>query len=152
MPDPRVLILRDPRESAKKCSLSPLRGMSGIEFVEYRAERTIDATDRVLLHPDGDELSADDGGGGLFLIDCSWRRVPSLRRTVLGDPVLRRLPHFETAYPRRSRVFEDPDQGLASVEALYAALFIMGECRPELLASYRWADEFLELNPTLRPR
>jgi pre-rRNA-processing protein TSR3 len=147
--DPPVLILRDARESLKKCSLTPLRGMDGIEFVDYHPERVVAAHGRVLLHPDGEELEPDDGQAGLLLIDCSWRRVPSLRRTVEGELRLRRLPPFQTAYPRRSRVFEDPARGLASVEALYAALFIMGAPRPELLDDYRWAQEFLELNPGL---
>ena len=61
----------------------------------------------------------------------------------------RRLPPLATAYPRRSRTFEDPDAGLASVEALYAALHILSGPDPELLANYRWAASFLALNPSL---
>jgi pre-rRNA-processing protein TSR3 len=64
--------------------------------------------------------------------------------------VRRRLPPLATAYPRKSRQFEDPASGLASVEALYAALAILGEARPDLLAQYRWAQGFLDANPQLR--
>ncbi|MFT4539102.1 MAG: pre-rRNA-processing protein TSR3 [Planctomycetota bacterium] len=144
-----VLILRDPRESIKKCSLTPLRGMEGVRFIEYESSRRVEASGRVFLHPEGELLSEADGGLGLFLIDCSWRRVPQLMKMVDGDPQPRRLPKLETAYPRKSRVFEDPDQGLASVEALYAALALMGHEHRELLAEYRWAGQFLEMNPSL---
>ncbi|MEZ6017215.1 MAG: DUF367 domain-containing protein [Planctomycetota bacterium] len=148
---PEVLILRDPRESIKKCSLTPLRGLPGITFVDYSPERRIDAGGRVLLHTEGELLGPEDAGRGLFLIDCSWRRVASLERVVDGTPVRRRLPTLRTAYPRKSTTFEDPSEGLASIEAIYAALALMGRRRPDLLAAYRWADEFLRLNPNLAP-
>jgi pre-rRNA-processing protein TSR3 len=149
--EPEVLILRDPRESAKKCSLTPLRGLPGICFVDYSPERRVEAGGRVLLHTEGELLGPADAGRGLLLIDCSWRRVTSLMRVVDGAPVLRRLPPLQTAYPRRSNTFEDPAQGLASVEALYAALALMGSRRPDLLHAYRWADEFLRQNGAAFP-
>ena len=141
-----VLIVRDSRESTKKCSLTPLRGMSGIRFVNYDPDRRVDAGARILLHKDGDELSARDAGRGLLLIDCAWRRVDSVLATVDGDLVRRRLPKLVTAYPRTSKLFEDPATGLASVEALYAALALLGEPRQELLDGYRWKDAFLSRN------
>ncbi|MEM7309512.1 MAG: hypothetical protein AAF682_22730 [Planctomycetota bacterium] len=145
-----VLILRDPRESVKKCSLTPLRGSDGVRFVEYRRERRLDAGERVLLHPEGELLGPSDRGRDLLLIDCAWRRVPQLLGTVDGTLHLRRLPELVTAYPRKSRIFEDPDQGLASVEALYAASVLLGDPHPEWLADYRWRESFLERNPDLR--
>jgi ribosome biogenesis protein Tsr3 len=144
-----VLIVRDPRESTKKCSLTPLRGMSGIRFVTYDPDKRVDAGSRILLHKDGDELSARDAGRGLLLIDCAWRRVDSVLATVDGELVRRRLPPLRTAYPRASKLFVDPATGLASVEALYAALVVLGERRPELLEQYRWREPFLALNPQL---
>jgi len=144
-----VLILRDSRESPKKCSLTPLRGMPGVRFVSYEPDRRVDAGRRVLLHPDGAEITADDRGKPLLLIDCAWRRLPQLLATVDGELEHRRLPKLVTAYPRKSKLFEDPKLGLASIEALYAALALLGEPRPDLLESYRWKDEFLRLNPAL---
>ena len=144
-----MLILRDPRESTKKCSLTPLRGMSGVRFVDFKRGRRVDGSDRILLHPDGDPLDGADQAAGLLLLDCSWRRVPSLLAAVDGDPIVRRLPPLETAYPRKSRVFEDPAQGLASIEALYAAFALLGTPHGHLLDEYRWASEFLERNPQL---
>jgi pre-rRNA-processing protein TSR3 len=145
-----ILILRDPRESAAKCSLTPLRGLSGIRFVEYDRERRLAAGERVLLHPQGELLGPADRGRDLLLIDCSWRRVPSLLRTVDGELHLRRLPPLTSAYPRKSKTFADPASGLASVEALYAAVLLLGEPRPELLSNYRWREAFLDANPALR--
>lgn len=146
-----VLILRDPRESVKKCSLTPLRGMENVDFIEWKLERSYEVGSRLYLHPDGDELSPDDAelGLDLLLIDCAWRRVPQLLSSVEGELVPRRLPPLETAYPRVSKVFQDPSGGLASIEALYAAAKILGHDRPEWLEGYRWADEFLEKNPRL---
>ncbi len=145
-----VLILRDPRESVRKCSLTPLRGLSGIRFVNYDRDRRLDAGRRILLHPGGDELVREDRGPGLLLVDCAWRRVEPLLDTVDGELIHRRLPPLSSAYPRRSKVFEDPACGLASVEALFAALHLLDDPRPELLDDYRWRDDFLRLNPGLQ--
>lgn len=147
-----VLIVRDPRESPAKCSLTPLRGLPGIRFVTYDPDRRVEAGTRVLLHPDGEPITEADRGRPLLLVDCAWRRLPTLLATIDGDLVRRRLPLLETAYPRRSKTFEDPASGLASVEALYAALHLLGEPRPELLARYRWAAEFLARNPEFGPQ
>jgi rRNA small subunit aminocarboxypropyltransferase len=145
-----VLIVRDPRESTKKCSLKHLHATPGIRFVRYAPDRRVDAGRRILLHPDGEELRPDDSGPGLLLVDCAWRRVDQLLGTIDGDLMLRRLPPLHTAYPRRSNVFEDPSAGLASIEALFAALWLLGDRRPDLLDDYRWREEFLRLNPRLR--
>jgi pre-rRNA-processing protein TSR3 len=144
-----VLILRDPRESAKKCSLTTLRGLPGIRFVGFAKGRRLDARGRVLLHPGGEELGPEDRGRGLLLLDCAWRRLPELLASVDGNPVRRRLPALATAYPRKSLLFADPDRGLASIEALYAALALLGEPRRELLDGYLWAERFLAANPAL---
>lgn len=145
-PNVDVLILRDPRESARKCSLTPLRGTAGLHFVEYRPDRRLDAGGRILLSPQGRVLTPADAGRDLLLVDCSWRRVATLLRAVDGPLIRRSLPPLRTAYPRRSRSFPDPSQGLASVEALVAALALVGNPRPELLAEYRWAAPFLAAN------
>jgi len=144
-----VLILRDPREATKKCSLTPLRGTSGVQFVSYDGTRRLDAGRRLFLSPEGELLSERDRGLPLLLVDCAWRKVPALLKTIDGDLIPRRLPPLATAYPRKSMVFEDPGEGLASVEALYAALALLGEVHPELLAGYHWREQFLAANPSL---
>lgn len=144
-----VLVLRDRRESVKKCSLTPLRGLPGIRFVDYDPDATLEVAGRVLLDPEGEELGPADRGADLLLVDCAWRRVPKLVRTLRGEVRRRRLPRLETAYPRKSRIFDDPGTGLASVEALYAASVLLGEPHPEWLDGYRWTSQFLAANPAL---
>ncbi len=144
-----VLILRDPRESKRKCSLTPIAGLAGVRVVEYHGRRRLDAGERVFLSPEGEELSEKDRGRGLFLVDCAWRKVGALLATVDGVLHPRRLSRLSTAYPRKSKTFADPAQGLASIEALFAATVILGEPRPDLLEGYRWRAEFLDANPWL---
>jgi pre-rRNA-processing protein TSR3 len=143
-----VLVFRDPRESARKCSLTPLRGLPGIRFEHDRPGLALAVGRRLLLHPDGDELGPADRGRaeGLLLVDCSWRRLPALLAKLRGELLPRRLPLLVSAYPRRSKLGADPERGLASVEALWAALALLGEPRPELLAGYRWREAFLAAN------
>lgn len=141
--------MHDPREPAKKCSLTPLRGMDGVSFVPLRGGKRVDAGRRVWLHPEGEELGPADRGIGLLLIDCTWRRVSTLSKRIDGELLRRRLPTLVTAYPRRSKLMSDPEHGLASVEALYAAIALLDAPRPELLAHYHWAAEFLAANPEL---
>lgn len=143
------MIVRDPRESQKKCSLTPLRGAPAIHFVSYDPERRVQCGRRIWLHPEGELIGPKDRGADLLLIDCAWRRVAQLRRTLDGELLPRRLPPLLTAYPRVSKQFDDPAGGLASVEALFAALVLLGERRDELLRGYRWAAQFLALNPTI---
>jgi rRNA small subunit aminocarboxypropyltransferase len=144
-----VLILRDGREAAAKCSLTPLRGLAGLRFQSWRPEERYAVGKRVLLHPEGELLSAADAGCDLLLLDCAWRRVPLMLASLDGEVALRRLPQLQTAYPRRSKLFQDPNEGLASVEALYAALALLGAPRRDLLDGYRWRDAFLSANPGL---
>ena len=144
-----ILIVHDPREPAKKCSLTPLRGMPGVRFVPLRSGQRVDAGRRIWLHPDGEELSQADRGIGLLLVDCTWRRLPKLSTCIDGELLKRSLPRLVTAYPRRSKLTPDPEHGLASVEALYAAIALLEVPRPELLAHYHWAAEFLAANPNL---
>ena len=62
----------------------------------------------------------------------------------------RSIPHgWRTAYPRHSKVSEDPAEGLATVEALHAALALTGRRDDSLLAHYRWASDYLRLNAPL---
>ena len=144
-----VLIVHDPREPKHKCSVAPLRGMEGVRFASLRGETRIDAGRRIWLHPDGDEIGPEDRGIGLLLIDCIWRRVATLSKRIDGELLRRRLPELITAYPRRSKLTPDPEHGLASVEALYAAIALLEGPRPALLTHYRWASEFLAANPSL---
>ncbi len=151
-----MLILRDGRESARKCSLTPLRGRAAIQFLSYSRERRVPCAGRILLDPTAPPLEARDRAAlesrsqpasvGLLLLDCAWRRVGALRAVLDGEVVPRALPPLTSAYPRQSRLFSDPAQGLASVEALVAALWLLGDRRLDLLDGYHWRDEFIQRN------
>jgi hypothetical protein len=58
----------------------------------------------------------------------------------------RSLHGYRTAYPRVSRLGTDPDNGLASAEALFIAYYVLGRSADGLLDHYHWAEEFLRLN------
>ncbi len=146
---PQILVLRDPREAWARCSLRPLRGRADIRFVTWTERLELEAGPRVLLAPDAPVLGPADLGLGLFVVDCSWRRLPLIGRAVTDAPPRRSLPPLRTAYPRRSRTFPDPDTGLATVEALFAAGVLLGRRDPSLLEGYHFAERFLALNPEL---
>jgi pre-rRNA-processing protein TSR3 len=80
----------------------------------------------------------------LLLLDSTWRWLPQLAAAVRGTPIARSIPGvLRTAYPRTSRVFEDPAAGLASIEALYVARKLLGDDDPSLLDGYHWREPFL---------
>jgi pre-rRNA-processing protein TSR3 len=54
-----------------------------------------------------------------------------------------------TAYPRASKLSADPEGGLATIEAVFAALRMLDRSTAGLLDEYRWRDEFLRHNPSL---
>lgn len=89
-------------------------------------------------------MSAADSGRPLILLDGSWRRAASMA-THYGRVERRSLPGLATAYPRSSRLGTDPEDGLASVEALYVAHRITGKPTAGLLAHYRQGRDFLNL-------
>lgn len=61
------------------------------------------------------------------------------------------LTGWQTAYPRRSKTHADPENGLATVEALFAAGCILGLRDDSFLRFYPWRDEFLKLNRARLP-
>jgi pre-rRNA-processing protein TSR3 len=50
-----------------------------------------------------------------------------------------------------SKLGTDPDNGLASVEALFIAHHVLGRPTEGLLDQYRWREQFLRLNGLERP-
>ena len=90
------------------------------------------------------ELSVEDAGRPLLLLDSTWRLLPQLEACLHGAGVRRTLPAVGTAYPRVSKIAEDPNGGLASVEALYLAKLLLGERDDSLLEAYYWRKNFME--------
>jgi len=142
---PVTVIIRHPKENPRKCSILPLRGRPDLVFLNHPVRERPSLAGYVRLAAEGPELSPTDAGCGLLLLDGSWRRADSMMRAFLDVPP-RSLHGYRTAYPRVSRLGTDPDNGLASVEALFVAYHILGRPTEGLLAHYRWAEEFLRLN------
>ena len=139
-----VTVIRHAKERLSKCTLSPLHGRREITFLRAKTGFRFDAAGYVLLAVDAPELTRADAGHPLLLLDSTWRYLPQLLACVDGEPLRRALPRaVRTAYPRASRLFEDPATGLASIEALYAAKRILGDDDPSLLDGYHWREQFL---------
>jgi pre-rRNA-processing protein TSR3 len=141
---PSVVVIRHPKERIAKCSLRFLHDRPGFRFFKAREGFQFDGTGHLLLAIDAPPLTRADAGAPLLLLDSTWRYLPQLVAAVTGTPIRRSLPRtLVTAYPRVSRTFTDPPAGLASIEALYAALRILGHDDPTLLDGYHWRDAFL---------
>lgn len=145
----RVLVIVHRGENRAKCTIQPLRGTPGLEFLRYPLTEKPDLSRHLLLAPDAPPLTSADAARPLLLLDASWHHAVTMRR-VIGPVEARSIPAgWRTAYPRRSKVHVDPDTGLATVEALFAALCVLGRRDDDLLRHYRWRDEFLVLNAAL---
>lgn len=145
---PPTIIVVHRAEKRIKCSVEPLRKTGEFVFWRYprRGAESLDGYVRLGLG--GPQLSAEDHHRGLVLLDGSWRWAAKMEKSYADVPV-RSLGPWQTAYPRQSRVFEDPAEGLATIEALYAALCQMGRPVEGLLTSYHWGELFLEKNREL---
>jgi pre-rRNA-processing protein TSR3 len=139
------VIIRDRHENPRKCSVLPLRGRPDLLFLRYPLADRLPLPGYVRLAAEGEALSSADAPCGLLLLDASWRWATAMNRAFVDVPP-RALHGFRSAYPRVSKRGTDPDNGLASVEALFVAYHILGRPTDGLLAHYRWAEEFLRLN------
>ena len=118
-------------------------------FLRANPGTMFDATGFILLAVDAPPLSIADQGKPLLLLDSTWRWLPQLDACVTGKPIRRSIPGgLCTAYPRVSKVFDDPANGLASIEALYVARKLLGDDDPQLLHGYHWKNEFLRIVAT----
>lgn len=142
---PRTIIVRHPKENPRKCSILPLRGRADLLVVTFPVKQTLDLAGYIRLAADGPELGPGDAASGLLLLDGSWRWAEAMTKAFADVPP-RALHGYRTAYPRVSKQGTDPDNGLASVEALYLAYHLLGRPTEGLLDHYRWGDEFLRVN------
>ena len=138
-------VIRHPKEKIRKCSLRFLHERPEMTFLRGNPGFVFDATGFTLLAVDAEPLSTKDNERPLLLLDSTWRWLPQLLACVSGEPIHRSIPgNVRTAYPRISKVFEDPEAGLASIEALYLARKLLGDEDPSLLDGYHWKDQFLQ--------
>ena len=143
---PPTIIVVHPKERRSKCSVEPLRGRDGFAFWNWPKRVPQPLNGYVRLGLGGPELSPTEADRGLLMLDGTWRLASKMEPDFADLPV-RSLPtHWKTAYPRISKLTEDPAAGLATIEALYAAYVALGRDTTGLLDQYRWRDDFLRLN------
>jgi pre-rRNA-processing protein TSR3 len=142
---PPTVIVRHPNENPRKCSVLPLRGRVDIVLLTYPVRQRPNLAGYIRLAAEGPPLSAEDAGKGILLLDGSWRWAEAMEPDFADVPA-RSLSGWKTAYPRVSKLGTDPDNGLASIEALFLAYHLLGRPTEGLLDHYRWAAEFLKIN------
>jgi pre-rRNA-processing protein TSR3 len=139
------VIIRHSHENPRKCTVLPLRGRPDIVFLSYPVKKQPPLDGYVRLAAEGPELSPVDASKGLLLLDGSWRWAGKMTRDFADVPP-RSLKGWRSSYPRTSKMGTDPDNGLASVEALFIAYHVLGRPTEGILDHYHWAAEFLRLN------
>jgi pre-rRNA-processing protein TSR3 len=142
---PLTVIVRHPNENPRKCSVMPLRGRPDILFLSHPVRQRPDLSGYVRLAAEGPPLSSEDADKGILLLDGSWRWAEAMEPDFADVPP-RSLTGWRTAYPRISKLGTDPDNGLASIEALFVAYYLLGRPTAGLLDQYYWREEFLRLN------
>ncbi|MBL8815829.1 MAG: DTW domain-containing protein [Planctomyces sp.] len=142
---PPTVIVVHPRERRSKCSVEPLRGRDDFVFVTFPDPVPVDVSNYVQLGIGGPLLSEEDSDKGLLLLDGTWRWASRMAPFYQHIPV-RSLPSIQTAYPRKSEVFADPTDGLATIEALFTGLQLLHRPTTGLLDQYYWKKQFLSLN------
>src|SRR5581483_7160041 len=145
MAHPVTIIVRHPKENPKKCSVLPLKARADLRFHGYPVKEPLPLEGYVRLAAEGPPLSAADHDRGLLLLDGSWRWAGAMT-AAFADVPPRSLHGYRTAYPRSSKLGTDPDNGLATVEALVVAYHILGRPLDGLLDHYHWSATFLTLN------
>jgi pre-rRNA-processing protein TSR3 len=143
-----TIILRHRKENLKKCSLSGLENRSDLRFYRY-PDGLISLPsleNYFILDLSAPLLTKEDSSKGILLVDGTWKYAEKMVKAL--PPLAKRsMPqHFFTAYPRKQTGCEDPDRGLASIEALYLAHLLTGRDTSGLLNHYHWREHFLKAN------
>ena len=125
--------------------MEPLRGDDRFVFRAFPEPIPESLDNYFRLGFGGPVISQADSDQGLLVLDGTWKLAGRMEN-VYSEVPIRSLPEFQTAYPRTSKLYEDPLGGLATIEAVYLAYKLLGRDTTGLLESYRWADDFLELN------
>jgi pre-rRNA-processing protein TSR3 len=142
---PPTVIVVHPREKRSKCTVEPLRGRADFVFWTFpnRGPQPVDGYVRLGLG--GELLGEEDSAKGLLVLDGTWKLAEKMEPFFDELPV-KSIPAWETAYPRVSKLWDDPNGGLATIEAIFAAHVSMGLDTTGLLDRYYWADEFVRKN------
>lgn len=147
---PPTLIIRHKKENLRKCSLRGLENRADLRFLTYPFQNLPPLTGYVMLVMEGaPELSIEDAGRGILLLDSTWHYLPKMVSAVekTASCEKRVLPSlYRTAYPRCQADCVDPERGLSSIEALYLVHQILHRSTEGLLDHYYWKKQFLQIN------
>lgn len=145
-----TIIIRHRRENLKKCSLRGLESSSFLKFLTYPNTLLPPIENYVLLSMNAPPLTQKDANKGLILLDATWKLAQKMEKVLLPQlktTQRRSLPlSFYTAYPRRQDDCQDPQKGLATLEALWIAHTFLKKPTDKLLDHYYWRSQFLEIN------
>jgi pre-rRNA-processing protein TSR3 len=143
-----TIIWRHRKENLNKCSLKNLESRKDLLFLTYPKDPLPDISNYIILTLGSPELTINDSSKGLFFIDATWNLAQKMIKMVPNIEKLekRSLPHFTTAYPRKQTGCPFPDQGLATLEAIYIAYFITNRNKDGLLDYYHFKEQFLQKN------
>ena len=149
---PPTIIVVHPKERRSKCSVEPLRTRSDFIFWKWPRRGPQRLDNYIRLGLGGPQLSPADAHRGLLVLDGTWTLAAKMEPDFADLPV-RGLPAgWKTAYPRVSKLTDDPPAGLATIEAVHAAYIAMGWDPAGLLDHYHWRDEFLSINESRRSK
>lgn len=142
---PPTVIVVHPKERRSKCSVEPLRGRTDFVFWQFPYHDVDSLKGYVRLGLGGERFSSDDANCGLLVLDGTWKLAQRMESDFAELPV-RSIGDWVTAYPRHSKLYNDPAAGLATIEAVFAALHELGRPTEGLLDEYHWKAEFLIRN------
>lgn len=148
---PQTIVIRHRKENLKKCSLRGLEQRSDFLFLTYPLKVLPDLSEYMLLSMDAPPLTQEDNKKGFIILDGTWRYAAAMEKNLSFPLSIERrsLPFLRTAYPRRQEDCPSPDRGLASIEAIFTAYFLLGRDTNGLLDTYHWRTAFLEKNASL---
>ena len=144
IPPPTIIVVH-PKERRSKCTVEPLRGRDGFRFWKFPGRGPEPLHNYVRVGLGGPQLTLAQRDVGLLFLDATWRLADRMSADFRDLPICSLAP-WQTAYPRTSKLFDDPSAGLATIEALYAAYVQTGRNTAGLLDEYRWRDDFLHRN------
>jgi pre-rRNA-processing protein TSR3 len=130
-------------DNAKKCTAKKLAKFGMVKIVKNAKLLPKKA---ILLSPISEKaISIEDSDiKNIVAIDCSWKKAEDFFHRFKHRMKERALPYLVAANPTN---YGKPFK-LSTVEAMAAALYILGEesHARELLNKFKWGKHFLELN------
>jgi len=138
----RLYVFHAEQCNPKRCTAKKLAKFHLVDL--FYTSRSLGRAHTVLLDPSARvPLSRGDQVTALIAVDCSWKQLEHVFQS-LRTRCRRRLPYLIASNPiNYGRPYE-----LTTVEALGAALYILGEQQraKELLGKFKWGPTFLALN------